>query len=385
MEQSSVSSQPSARPKRQIGELLFCLLVLGVIGAAGLYAILESRHAPRIIGGLLPLAVGLLLVFLVARRRRWMARLCWAVGILALSLGMAALAWWFVPTADGISLWASPEEAERLVMELRALPPADFNGYQENQAASYRLAQAFPAFQGRLEEAQQAWLQRTADHRMKQMDELPATGFDIYINGREVHQQLINLGSAQLAAQVQRAEQNWAARTADRQVAELQALLPGDLAGLKAGCPARVQLAQLFPEHRTRLHEAERAWGERTAAAAVAKADELLKTDPAAASAQLRQTAQDLAALGENAAAQKQLLAGRKRALAACLDDARRQTRALVKENRFQAAAQAAKGLEETLGGEAAAVGLGPELSNFHASCQFLAALARSAGKPDPD
>jgi hypothetical protein len=235
--------------------LLWLLLIGLCVAALVLLTNLPSGHGPRIVGVLLPVGLGLLMAITVARR--WGVRLGCVVG----GLMLAAVAWWFVPTTAGLSLWSAHRLADRLVTELNELRPADFNGYLKNQDVSHDLVRLFPvrlfpAFQGPLYEARADWSRRTAGHLVKELEDLPAGAMDAYRQGSEARQQLGNL-VAQHWAQVQQAEQNWAARTADQQVAELQALRPGDLAGLKAGQAARAQLAELFPEHRTRLQGAE--------------------------------------------------------------------------------------------------------------------------------
>lgn len=318
---------PPTGPSPRLKMLLFLLLALAVAGVV-LASTLPSGHAPRIIGTLLAAGLGLAVAILLARKRSWKVPLAWAVG----GLGSAALAWIFVPTTQGLSLWSAHRQAHQLVAALQDMPTGDMTGYGKDKETRESLATLFPALQ----------------------------------------------------AQIQEAEKVWADRTLRQQLADLQALPPADIAGFSAGHAARQHLAGLFSTFKPRLDQAELDWGERAAHTAVTRAESLFNTDPTQASVQLQQAASNLAALGENPAAQKHLLAARGRAVLASLNAAQRQTQALVKENRFQAAADAATKLEDTLGSEAKTVGAFAELTRFRESCQFLAELARSAAKTGP-
>jgi hypothetical protein len=289
---------------------------------------LPAGHEPRIVGVLAPTGLGLALGIWLAFKRRWGACLASVVG----GLTLAALAWWFMPTIEGLSLWEANQQAGRLAAELDQTPAGDLPGYTSAEPDRERLARLFPAYEQVIHGAEARWGQRTAAALREDLEKLP----------------------------------------------------PGDVAGYQKGTEARAELGRMFKDLKPQLEAAELAWGERTATAAVSRAEPLFQTDPTRAVAQLRQAARDLAAARPNPWAEERLLAARKRAVLACLEDARRRSRELIKADRFQAAAEVAKRLTDTVGVEADTVGVSSELVRFQESQQFLAELARSAGKADP-
>jgi hypothetical protein len=64
---------------------------------------------------------------------------------------------------------------------------------------------------------------------------------------------------------------------------------------------------------------------------------------------------------------------------------AKKEFQALVLVDRFQAAADAARRLEEEWREEARVVGMADDLLKLRDGYAFLADLARKAGKPDPN
>src|SRR5207302_645133 len=128
---------------------------------------------------------------------------------------------------------------------------------------------------------------------------------------------------------------------------------------------------------------AEGRWVARTLDADLAGAGKRIREDPAAASAHLRQLAGEIRQLGDFPDAQRRLLDARRQALLGRLDLARQQGRVLVAGDRFQAAAAAAQQLEKEVSEKAREVGTVPEVTQFRAGYDFLAELARQAGKAD--
>lgn len=259
-----------------------------------------------------------------------LVRLTW----MAAGVGGAVLAWWFVPTYQGPSLWSARREIARQEAELEALPLGNTTGLQRLDRSDARtlLLARFEQFRERIEEARLAW-------------------------GR---------------------------RSVDRSVADLEALPARDLAGFRQERDVRQELARLFRVLSSRIDAAEQAWGQRTAAAAAAETDVLLKNGFAQARARLQQVQGDLTELGIIEEAQAPLRDARRRVVRARLNGSRRETQKLVAAEHFQAAADAAQRLHTEWADEAKTVGMEHDLAQFHASCAFLAKLAQSAAKTDP-
>jgi hypothetical protein len=186
------------------------------------------------------------------------------------------------------------------------------------------------------------------------------------------------------ATPMQNAVAAWGQASLKLLQADLIATPAGDFAGFHKGTPTRSRFAGLFPQKAADLQTQESVWGVATADRELAGVKKLLVEDPVAAALHLRKTAEALRACGPQQEAQAKLLKARHGAVASALDRAKHQVRALVKENRFQAADKLAADLTTRVAGEADAVGLATGLVQFRESCEFLAELARRAGKPDP-
>jgi hypothetical protein len=146
--------------QRVVLALVFGLGVLGLIGLGFLGGI----HLPRVFLALLALGVGFSVGISLARRRAWFVRLGW----LAVGLTLAALAGWFVPTTEGVSLWSAYAQ----LRELRNLPPGDLSAYLREAPARKRLVESFPAFTEDVLAGERAWLRRTVDEVIERGDQL---------------------------------------------------------------------------------------------------------------------------------------------------------------------------------------------------------------------
>jgi hypothetical protein len=309
------------------------LLIWGVLLAGLIIALIAAAQVPeghftRVLAVYLALALAWLAGTALMRKQKWLAGLWWLTGG-----GIAAvLAWWFVPTTGGVSLWAAQREANRLVAALEAQPAEEIDGLQSGQAERTQLWLSFPQFRPHMQEAESNWASR--------------------------------------AVQIQRGKLEW--------------LPPGDFAGFRREHWMCQQLASLFPQFQQHIDAAKLAWIERSVQATVAEASPLVKIDPAQASTRLQQTAAALAALGGDYEGQQaQLLPLRKQALQARLEATRKDVKALLANDRIQEAADLARRLDDEAGPEAGMVGLQTDLSQFRESCAFLAELARRAEQPD--
>jgi hypothetical protein len=71
----------------------------------------------------------------------------------------------------------------------------------------------------------------------------------------------------------------------------------------------------------------------------------------------------------------------RRQNLAVYLEATRARVTSYISQDRFEEAAETARNLAEEMGPEAQEIGMGPDLQQFRDSCEFLANLARQAGK----
>jgi hypothetical protein len=404
------------------------VLALGALVAAAVYLGRQwpPGHVTRVVGVVVPLALGLWAGIWLARRRTGFARL---VLILA-GGGLAGLAWWFVPTTGGLTLQAAQSERDHLLAELEALPLGDIARYTAIRSQSQKLANQFPLLGAEVQQAETSWLDRSRPRCLEAIQELPA-GEVATFRGLQDDYRL--LADARLAVTdfrdraakgqsmndlLAQAEQAWLARSRTRWQKDLAGLKPGDLEGfttlraayepftdealraaertwfehtyqqLPAGdfrAAGRTRaLARKDPARRAQVRLWEHAWVSRTVDAALKEAGAVLEADPAKASTRLQKVARDLGALGAYPGQQQRLLQGRRQAAEARLGSARRETKALLSGGRYQAAAERAQHVAQALEDEARAVGLHANLLAYRDSCRFLADLARQARQPDP-
>src|SRR5205085_2634793 len=91
------------------------------------FLVLPRGHGGRVGAAVLSLGLGLGIGILW--KGRWLTRLA---GIGA-GVGLAAAAWWFVPTSQGLSLWSAHAEAEVLAEHLRQTPTCDVAAFRKEQ------------------------------------------------------------------------------------------------------------------------------------------------------------------------------------------------------------------------------------------------------------
>src|SRR5262245_60577337 len=109
---------PDGSGERRSDRWVFVLgaVVLAVAGLTWMSQV-PDIHWPRVFGVLMALGLGLWVGICLARRQEWHVRAyCLAAGV-----GGACLAWWFVPTSAGLSLYAAKQEYERQAAELESL------------------------------------------------------------------------------------------------------------------------------------------------------------------------------------------------------------------------------------------------------------------------
>jgi hypothetical protein len=339
------------------------LVVLGIslvlLGAIA-FAQLSFSHAPRILSALLLVGLGAGAAISAARPWGWCERL----GCLSAGVGLAALAWWFVPTTEGLSLWSAQRGADRLVAELEAMPACDTTGYLKGSAEREQLIAQFPEYRQLLQRPADAWIEWSVRKWKDDLGNVPEQDFAALETLRASYQPVLN-------AALEAAEWDWFERT-------YLHLKPGDFAA--AGhARASTRPKESWTE---RVRSWEEGWAGRTVDAAIAEAEPFMKSDPARASAQLRLTAGKLTSLGDYSAPQRKLWQVRQRAVQWRLEAARRAVQKLVAADDYQAAADLAKRLEEECGQEAQAVELAADLKRFQESCAFLTELASRAKQP---
>jgi hypothetical protein len=396
---------------RTLRRLLLLLLVLGVSVAVA-FLRLPAGHAARVWATAAALALGMVLA-VAPRRWNWSVRLAAAVG----AVGVAALAWLFVPTAGGLSLWSAHARSEELLDQLHALKPGDAAGFLKESADRQSLTDQFPEFAAPLEEAENSWLRRSGARWEKEFKDLAARDVPGLEKLRDRHSSYLNKKRFRAVRErLVAAERDWTERSVRAWVGDLEQLDPGKVAaferlresyvtfsddrlnraeldwlvrscrGLEPGdFKGLARLRRVAPPEQRQaegLRSAEAVWAQRTAAVVLVEVNPLLKSDPARASTRLRQAARDLE---EFPAARDLLRPARRKALTAQVDATYRQVYQLVTadptRNRSREVAAAADRLVADLDAEARALGLDRTLNDFRKKCEFLAKLSRSAAR----
>jgi hypothetical protein len=139
--------------------LLLVLIVLGLVGGGWL----GTSHLARLFFALLVIGLSAGVALLLAPATRWGVRLAWVLG----GLAVAALAWWFVPTSSGVSLF----RAHRYLATLESLPAGEVAEYVRDRPLRKALVRGFPLLEPEVAAAEKRWLQRTVDAAIEEADE----------------------------------------------------------------------------------------------------------------------------------------------------------------------------------------------------------------------
>lgn len=420
------------RQKLLVG--LFVLCVAGLIGF-GWLGQLSSAHIGRFIGTLAPALAGIGIGLSAMRNKRRIAGFSWMLG----GLGLASVAWWFVPTNDGLSYWA----AQQRVTALRERQAKYIKGYRSFQAELEGVLRQFPSFEAEGETIKQIWIEQVVEAAVARTEPLLASdparaSTELEALNRELQVILQRRGappppsterhrnadsvrdsveSPQIPARSPDGtgpNRNLQGEVASSPVGKrlLEArrrAVQSYLGAVKKECEG-LAVKERFQEatdvvnrlHTTRGHEigavglvgewyqlqefvekAEQDWLDRHVGAAVARAGTLLATDPGRASTELQQLDRSLQKGRWYATVKGRLLKARQDALQAQLVAGKRECKAMVAQERYQEAAAAAERLSAMLESEARAVGMEKDLA-FREGYGFLADLARQAGKAAP-
>lgn len=323
-----VAARPAPAPEMRADQkvVLGMVFVLGTLGLVGL-GYLGGTHFPRLGIALLAVAVGFAAGISAARRRGWSVRLGWMAG----GLAIAGLAGWFVPTTGGVTLWS----AYRQVDELNALPAGDIAAYTGGAGQRKRLVAEFPSFAEDVAAAEKAWVRRSADAAIEEADRLLENDPHRALSGL----QQLNDGLSRL---------------------EHYSLVQGELEAARK----RARLAC----RKVARDEVEDLLGKKQFEAVARRgafwADEL---------------AAEAKAAGEKAEVPEQLIAARRKAVAARLEASRREVADLMARDRFRAVADAGARLAADLDGEAQAVGMADDLDKLRTFCAAVGDLERQA------
>jgi hypothetical protein len=350
----------------------------------------------------------------------------------------------FLETAGPAEAQARVQEARRAwgrkVVEtatgkLAEAPPEAFQVLQDQAAVAAFLAEEFPELYRDYQAAAWGWLQRSASHVVGMLDQLPPEQWRAYGNDKPLYLFLESKCSGELKIAVQTARRAWGQRAAAAAVKRLAEAVANDFdtfqgqAGLRtflaaefpesapalaqaeaafalrsrlaleqavaavpaadfksylAGADQRAAFKKLFPASAADLQKVEAAWGLRTVAAVAKEADLLVKVKPGEASRQLGKLAAALQGCGSQEQAQAQLLERRRAAVKAWLEHEKRQARALLQRDCFQAAEQQAQAFLDAVRNEAEAVDLLDAVERFQQTLAALAEVARQADQPDP-
>jgi hypothetical protein len=397
---------------------LFALVIATVV----LFFRLPGGHVGRLAAAFVLLAGGLAAGISLARKCRWFVRLGWV----AAGLVLAAAAWVFVPTAQGLNLWSAYHLADEQVQELRELEAGDTSGFMKGVPVRENVVAQFPYFKQELDRAEQAWIERSLKTWERNLKRLPLKDLAGLEKVRARYQPLADRPRLQQSlSPVGRVERDWMARSIAAWEKAYDKLTPGKYGAFKAmraehqsvANPAldkkslewlirtctRVQpedyksMAALRAtaepllrgkvlsqnqETVSLLQESQAAWAGRTVRAVVARVEPLLPSDPAKASPRLTEAAEKLADFPTAVALLQPV---RRRVLQARLDAAFRQVSKLASEepikDRSREFDDLAARLATDLGREAAALKMENQLADFRKKCQFLGKLTQSAAR----
>jgi hypothetical protein len=247
--------------RRKPWVLLVALGTLALAVAVVLWPPPPAGHGWRLLATFVPLTGALLAGTVLARWRHTGVRLAWMAG----GLAGAFLAWGFVPAQDGPSLWAAWRRTVRYEAELEAVPPQDTAGFERLYGevhGGYLLAR-FPHLQPRVAAAEQAWGRRATDRYLADLEELPPGDVAGLRDRREAGALLKRHFGVD--REVEEAEAAWLGRSADAAMAEVALALkpdPARYAGLVVGpwfvaVPVELGFKEDLAGPRTRLRRIE--------------------------------------------------------------------------------------------------------------------------------
>jgi hypothetical protein len=336
-----------------------------VILAINLFINLPPTHRPRVVGVVLPLVVVVALGLTQGRRSRGIVQLLWLVTGVAL----AFLAWWFVPTSEGLSYWG----ATRRVAKLEAVSPGAVAEFLQEYAASRDAVAQFPELKSRLETVRDKWATDTIKAGVAEAQALlpgNPSGASRYL--QKLHHELTELGHFAIPLQGSLRDGRYRALTTRLEAAakELKTL----------------EAEKKLPEIDRLAERLTAEWGEEaraigaeddlralfqrcalvTVGAEVAKArDWLRKGDLTEASTHLQKISRDRAKLLELTAVKELVHGTRRRVVQTRLEWARKELVALVAEEKYSGVALLKQRLASEWASEAGIVGAGAELQAF--------------------
>src|SRR5262249_53627547 len=219
--------------------------------------------------------------------------------------------------------------------ELQKMAPADSAAFGEHRWARRLVKRYFPAPGIRLDQAEQAWLDKSAVVWVEALGKLP-------VQNHGARQQLRKQYAEFPRDDVGRAERAWLERA-------YAGLKPGDAGGLGNIRQSVAGHMDLWPGAADFTRPWEIAWADRTTQAALADSGKVAKENLAAASALVKKTADGLVQLGDFPDAQRSLTEERRRLVGLRLDVVRRQVLALIAKDQYRQAAELTRKLDEDL------------------------------------
>jgi hypothetical protein len=377
---------------------LFWLYVGAAVSVAGVWLSvnLPPTNWTRIVGILLPPGVAVLLG-IVLGRRRWAVYLVW----LCLAAGLSALAWWFVPTTQGLTFW----DATRRLAQLEEVATNDRTAFLSRHAACVEVADQFPYLAKTVEAIRERWAADTVKAALAEaQSQLPGDPAGASRQLRQLQDDLLRVGyfsdqqggaNPSLGVARDRA----ALRQARRQVLDCRvAAAAEELAALEkerqyAAIDAlRERLeAEWGQEARAigtdnRFYELQDRCAVLTLRAALGKVEEDLRAGNLdQAVARLKDVLRERAVLLSFTGTKDLVTDVRRRLVRARLEAARKELVALVDADKFADVARLKERLDADWKAEAAAAAATAELQAFLGQCEFLLQVAASAGKlPEP-
>jgi hypothetical protein len=201
--------------QRLVMGIWICLILVGVVWVV----VLSGLHVTRAASVILPVGLGLTAAIVWCRKRSWLVRTAWVL----VGAAAAVLGWWFMPTTQGLSLW----EARSRLAEARALPTGDRAAYEQGLGPRRQVSEQFWTLRAEMQTAELDWGGRTVDQALTELAALSAGDLEAFARGSATRNELSTYFPT-LQERIDDAECAWVRRSAEKVLAESEVLLGRD-------------------------------------------------------------------------------------------------------------------------------------------------------------
>jgi hypothetical protein len=326
-----------------------------------------------------------------------------------------------VPTARGLSLWSAYNQADNQIAELKELPPGDAEGFEKGWQQREWLVEQFPSFAKEIHEVEEEWIEQSTkkweddlarlEEGKRETFEALRGGYKNFLANQRFQAQRLRLDNAE-QAWIERSVKKWG-----RDLGDLKAAGEDDFAALdrlrkryepywdnfnsslesaemdwvrrgyeKDLKPGDIEAVRSLRKryrngwktlYNDKLHAWEEDWVRRTVTQTDEEVKDLIETAPEKALKRLTGVAQTIKELGEYKHQQTRLTLKRGKALQGVVDVLRGKLVTLIKRRQYQELAERARKFEEEYRKDAADVGMQKLLTDIRDFGDFFAMLDR--------